>query len=253
MPREDKVPSHKGLSEVKGVSVEREYADRELNVDILSQDVALFERFINEQYDIIDVRWSAYKTTETPVTRDEFLSYAYTAVRTRVARVQNERFHVRCDSEWQLVTGLATILAQIGRVILIDPSVTILPRWNADHNDKLIQTREQFHSISSRLRVMAKDPDCKFVFADAISGDRNGDPSLMALVPVRDELGKIIRIRGRKDFDAVAGVSYLILDLEPEGLEGHALEGHPLLMPPYFLRAAAVLQYMTRYAEVSVG
>jgi hypothetical protein len=103
------------------------------------------------------------------------------------------------------------------------------------------------------LRVMAKDPDCKFIFADAISGDRRGDETLMALIPVRDELGRILEIRGQKDFDAVAGVAYFILDLQPENMDGRALTRHPLLMPPYFLRTAAVIQYMTRYAEVSVG
>jgi len=255
MSREDnrKVPSLQGLSEVKGVSIEREYADKELNVDVLSQDVTMFERFVNEQYDIIDMRWGSFKTSETPVTRDEFLRYCYTAVRARVARVRNERFQIRCDSEWQLVTGLASMLAQIGRVTLTAPSVTILPRWNTSHDEYVIADRSQFLSISQKLRMMAKDPDCKFIFADAISGDRNGDPVLMGLIPVRDEMGKLLRVRGQKDFDAIAGVSFFILDLDPEGLDGMALESHPLLMPPYFLRAAVVLQYMTRYSEVSVG
>lgn len=254
MSREDvrKSPSLQGLREVKGVSIEREYAEKELNVDILAQDVSLFERFVNEQYDIVDMRWSAFKSTVAPVTKEEFLRYAYTAVRTRVARVRNERFHIRCDSEWQLVTGLASMLAQVGRVMLSAPAVTILPRWNTAH-DPFLLSYEDFLSISQRLRMMAKDSDTKFVFADAISGDRNGDPVLMALIPVRDELGRILRVRGQKDFDAIAGVSFFILDLDPEGLDGMALESHPLLMPPYLLRAAVVLQYMTRYSEISVG
>lgn len=254
MSREDvrKSPSQQGLREVKGVSIEREYAEKELNVTVLSQDVAMFERFISEQFDIIDMRWVAYKSTETPVTREEFLRYAYTAVRTRVARVRNERFHVRCDSEWQLVTGLAAMLAQIGRVTITAPSVTIIPKWNEELNASLM-SREEFLSVSQRLRMMAKDPDCKFVFADAISGDKSGDPVLMALIPVREEDGRIKTIRGQKDFDAVAGVSFFILDLDPEGIDGAALNTHPLLLPPYFLRVAVVMQYMTRYAEVSVG
>jgi len=252
MSREDKVPSLKGLGEVKGVSIEREVADGELHVDILSQDTTLFERFVNDQYDIIDTRWNAYKGSVTPITRDDFLRYCYTAVRTRVARVRNEKFHIRCDSEWQLVTGLASILAQIGRVILTTPTVTILPRLDVRHDEYLI-TVEEFYRISSNLRMMAKDPDCKFIFADAIAGDRRGDETLMALIPVRDELGRISVVRGYKDFDAVAGVAYFILDLQPEQLDGTALSRHPLMMPPYFLRTATVIQYMTRYAEVSVG
>lgn len=254
MSREDvrKSPSQQGLREVKGVSIERDYAEKELNVTVLSQDVTMFERFVNEQYDIVDMRWVSFKSTETPVTRDEFLRYAYTAVRTRVARVRNERFHVRCDSEWQLVTGLASMLAQIGRVTLAAPGVTIQPVWNSEH-DKYLLTREQFLAVSQKLRMMSKDPDCKFVFADAISGDRNGDPVLMALIPVRNELGQLVQVRGQKDFDAIAGVSFFILDLDPEGIRGVALESHPLLLPPYFLRMAVVMQYMTRYAEVSVG
>jgi hypothetical protein len=254
MSREDvrKSPSQKGLGEVKGVSIEREFAEKELQVTVLSQDVTMFERFVNEQYDIVDMRWSSYKSTETPVTRDEFLQYAYTAVRSRVARVRNERFHIRCDSEWQLVTGLASMLAQIGRVTLTAPSVTILPRWNDELDGNLI-TREKFLSISQKLRMMANDPDCKFVFADAISGDRSGDPVLMALIPVREDDGRIKLVRGQKDFDAIAGVSFFILDLDPEGIDGSALDNHPLLLPPYLLRMAVVMQYMTRYAEVSVG
>lgn len=254
MSREDnrKVPSHQGLREVKGVSIEREYAEKELYVTVLSKDVAMFERFIGDQYDIIDARWVSFKSTETPVTKAEFLRYAYTAVRTRIARVRNERFHIRCDSEWQLVTGLASILAQVGRVTLAAPGVTILPQWNVTLDENLL-TREEFFSISQRLRMLAKDPDCKFIFADAISGDRSGDLVLMSLLPVRDELGRVLEIRGTKDFDAIAGVSYLLLDLDPEGLGEMALIPHPLLVPPFVLRAAVVWQYMTRYAEVSVG
>jgi hypothetical protein len=254
MSREDvrKSPSHQGLREVKGVSIERDYAEKELNVTVLSQDVAMFERFVGEQYDIIDMRWVSFKSTETPVTRDEFLRYAYTAVRTRVARVRNDKFHIRCDSEWQLATGIASMLAQLGRVTLAAPGLTIKPAWNEEHDGHLL-TREEFLSVSQRLRMMANDPDCKFVFADAISGDRNGDPVLMALIPVRDEVGRLIQVRGQKDFDAIAGVSFFILDLDPEGMSGMALESHPLLLPPYFLRMAVVMQYMTRYAEVSVG
>lgn len=254
MSREEsrKAPSHQGLREVKGVSIEREYAEKELYVTVLSQDVAMFERFVGDQYDIIDMRWGSFKSTDTPVSRDEFMRYAYTAVRTRIARVRNERFHIRCDSEWQLVTGLASILAQVGRVTLAAPGVTILPQWDARLDSNLL-TREEFHSLSQRLRMMAKDPDCKFVFADAISGDRSGDLVLMSLLPVRDEVGRIVEVRGTKDFDAIAGVSYLLLDLEPEGLGDLALIPHPLLVPPFVLRAAVVWQYMTRYAEVSVG
>lgn len=254
MSREDvrKSPSQQGLREVKGVSIERDTADKELFVTVLSKDVTWFERFVNEQYDIVDMRWSSYKSTETPVTREEFMRYAYTAVRTRVARVRNDRFQIRCDSEWQLVTGLASMLAQIGRVTLAVPGLTIQPLWNVDHDVHLL-SREEFLVISQKLRMMSKDPDCKFVFADAISGDKNGDPVLMALIPMRDELGRVIQVRGQKDFDAIAGVSFLILDLDPEGIGDMALVSHPLLLPPYFLRAAVVLQYMTRYAEVSVG
>lgn len=254
MSREDnrKVPSHQGLREVKGVSIEREYAEKELYVTVLSRDVAMFERFIGEQYDIIDARWVSFKSTDTPVTKDEFMRYAYTAVRTRVARVRNDKFHIRCDSDWQLVTGLASLLAQLGRVTLAAPGITIVPVWNVALDGSLL-SREEFFSISQRLRMLAKDPDCKFIFADGISGDKSGDLVLMSLLPVRNELGQVVEIRGTKDFDAIAGVSYLLLDLEPEGLGDMALIPHPLLVPPYVLRAAVVWQYMTRYAEVSVG
>jgi len=253
MSREERIPSHKGLGEVKGVSTESDIARGELHVTVLATDTTLFERYINEQFNIIGARWEAFKSTETPITRDEFVRYCYTAVRTRVARVRDEKFHIRCDSEWQLITGLATMLAQIGRVTSTSLGVTIIPKWNEALNEFLIPTRDEFQTISMKLRMMAREPHCKFVFADAIGGDKRGDDTMMTLIPVRNELGQLTLVRGQKDFDAVAGVAYLILDLLPEGLDGVALSGHPLLTPPFFIRRAVVETYMTRYAEISVG
>lgn len=254
MSREERnTPSHKGLGEVKGVSTESDLARGELHVTVLSFDTTLFERYINDQFDIIGARWESFKSTDTPITRDEFMRYCYTAVRTRVARVRDEKFHIRCDSEWQLITGLATILAQIGRVTSTSLGVTIIPKWNDALNEYLLSTREEFQQISMKLRMMAREPHCKFIFADAISGDKRGDETVMALIPVRNELGQLVLVRGQKDFDAVAGVAYLLLDLHPEGIDGAALSGHPLLLPPYFIRRAVVETYMTRYAEISVG
>jgi hypothetical protein len=259
---EDSTQLRKGLGDIKAVSTEREYASRKLDVMVLSKDITIFESWVNEQFELIDLRWTSYKSTTLPITSEEFLRYAYTAVRTRVARTRGDKFHIRCDAEWQLPTGIAAVLAQLGRIIADEgTTVTILPLWNSEHDDKLLSV-EEFLSISTRLRNIAREPSCKFVFAEAIAGDRKGDPVLMNLIPVRDSLGRIIRVRGHKDFDAIAGVSYLLLDLDPEGLDGHALEqmtddglsaAHILMVPPFFLRRAIVMQYLTRYSEISVG
>jgi len=250
MTRDDNRQSQSALGNIKGVSVERDYANGEVYVSVLSLDTALFERWINDQYDIMDSRWAAVKSSDLPISRDDFLKYCYTAVRTRVARVRDEKFPIRCDSPWMLPTGLATVLGMLGRALT--PGATYLPMWDTANDDRITTSREEFHRLSARLRIIHDDAEVPFMFARGISGDRDGDSTLMVLLPVRDELGKLLKVRGQKDFDAIAAFAFLIFDLSRGDLDGLALDDYPALAPQ-FLRAAVIMQYMTRYAEISIG
>jgi len=249
MTRDDKSQSQGAMSNIKGISIERS-ADGEVFVDVLSKDTAMFERFIDDQFEIMDVQWAAVKTSDLPISREDFKRYCYTAVRSRVARVRDEKFPIRCDAAWMLPTGLATILGMIGRALL--PGVTMLPRWDSSNDDKIITDRDEFTRLSGRLRILHNDGDTPFVFARAISGDKDGDATLMALLPVRDELGRLVKVRGTKDFDAIAAFAFFTLDLNRRDMDGLALDDYPTLAPA-LIRATVVMQYMTRYAEISIG
>jgi len=253
MPRIDKTML-KGLDMAKFVSAERTIGNEVLEVTVLSDEL-IFERFVNSTYDAVAVRWEMFHIgTDFPVTQDQFLRYAYTAVRSRVARVRNERFHVRCDDAWTLPAPLAAVLAGLGNVMLEAPVMEISPKWDGRHNDKLL-TYEEWEHVSRRMRAVEKDENCKFIFAHAIEGGRTGDEALMCLIPVRDTTGRLIQLQGtfKMDVDPIAGVAYLILGLEPEDAAGLALPPHALRSSPWSFKVQGLLSVLSRFAEAAVG
>jgi hypothetical protein len=253
MPRIDKTML-KGLDLAKFVSAERTIGNEVLEVTVLSDEL-IFERFVNSIYDAVATSWEMYHHGAVlPVTQEEFTRYAYTAVGARVARVRGGRFNVRCDDSWAVPAPLAAILAGLGKVTLELPIVQIVPKWDSRHDDKLM-SYEEWGSVSRRLRAIEKDPNCKFVFAHAIEGGTVGDEALMALIPVRDGNGRIVQLEGpaRMDVDPVAALAYLILGLEPDGVEGLALPSHILRNSPYYLRVLGLTAYIDRFAEASVA
>lgn len=253
MPRIDKTML-KGLGLDNFVSAERTIENEVLEVTVLSDEL-IFDRFVESAYDAISSRWGMFHPgADFPVTREMFIRYAYTAVKARVARVRNERFHVRCDDQWTLPAPLAAILAGVGEVLLEAPVMTIRPKWDERHDDKIL-TYEEWVMVSRRMRAVEKDENCRFIFAHAIDGGKTGDEALMVLIPVRDASGRIVQLEGhaKMDVDPIAACAYLILGLEPQDAEGLALPTHALRSSPWSFKAQALTHVLHRFAEASVG
>jgi hypothetical protein len=232
---------------------QRAIIDEVVDVIVLS-DVTVFEESVAALHELYDMRWGMFhQNIPFPVTRDQLIRYCYTAVRSRVARVNNERFHTRCDDPWAVPTPIAAALAGIGMVSLESPHMVIVPRWDEAH-DGMLLTHDEQRIITQRLRAVERDGDVKLLFARAISGDKSGDEALMALVPIRDANGRVVELQSRTDFDPIAGLVYLLMGLEPSIItSAPALPMHPLLMPPVYIRAAALLQQMHRFVEAGAA
>lgn len=221
---------------------------------VVLTDATVFESSVAQLWELYNERWGMFHNNIAfPVSRDDMIRYCYTAVKSRVSRVRNERFHTRCDDPWSVPTPIATALAGVGRVSLEYPHMEIVPMWNREH-DGMLLTQEETRVITQRLRAVERDQDAKLLFARAISGDKTGDEALMALVPVRDAAGRVIELQSRTDFDPIAGLVYLLMGLEPSlTVEASVLPTHPLLMSPVYIRTAALLQQMHRFVEAGVA
>ena len=244
----------KSFGDPKWIGSHRTIAESRLEVDVL-QDVAVFHAFTDSVYDSVVTQWAAsHPNGAFPVTAVEFRRYSYTALRSRVARVRDERFPVRCDSAWVLPTPVASVLAQVGRVEYESPAITVWPRWNPEC-DNMLMTYDEWSLTSRRMRAVEKDTVSQIVFVHAIEGSKLGNDRLMNLIPVRDELGRVTpaRIYGMHDVDPIAAAAYLVLGMWPELWDGAALISHPLLLPHSFIETAEVLMALHRLAETSSG
>lgn len=250
MPRID-------TSVLKGLGGASERTQRHVIIEqvevVVLSDATIFESSVGQLWELYNERWGMFHVnTPFPVSEGELIRYCYTAVRARVARVRGERFHTRCDDPWAVPTPIATALAGIGRVSLESPHMEIVPLWNSEATDMLLDY-DQTRRITQILRAVERDQDAKLLFARAISGDKTGDEALMALVPVRDTAGRLIELTARTDFDPIAGLVYLLMGLEPSLVEATALPTHPLLMPPVFIRTAALMHQMHRFMEAGAA
>lgn len=253
MPRIDK-SVYKGLGLDNFISAERTIVNEVLEVTVLSDEL-IFDQFVTGMYDAIASRWEMFHPGGAfPVTSEQFSQYAYTAVKARVSRVRNERFHVRCDDQWALPAPLAAVLAGVGEVMQEAPIFTVRPKWDARHEDKILSYGE-WEIISRRLRAVERDENCRFIFAHAIDGGKTGDEVLMCLIPVRGADGRIVQLEGgaKMDVDPIAAVAYLILGLEPQDAEGLALPTHALRRSPWSFKASVLTHVLGRFAEASVG
>lgn len=236
------------------VGSERSVVEEVLEVKVFSEDATLFEQFVSDIFDAIAAQYvivSGIAPGVFPVTREEFVDYAYTALRTRVARVNNERFPIRCNDPWQLPSVLAAAINGIGRVQIETPVVTITPVWNSDYDARLLDVRT-WNSITQRLRAVASNSEMKLVLVKAMADDKSGDENIMSLVPVRDGMGRIIRLAKREhEVDPIAAVVYLLAGFAPDIYAGLTLATHPLLLPPYYITVAALHQNMWRLADVA--
>jgi hypothetical protein len=253
MPRIDKTML-KGQGGSFHVGSERSVVEEVLEVKVFSEDATIFTEFVSDVYDAIAAQYVTVTGREPmafPVTRDEFISYAFTALRTRVARVNNDRFPIRCNDPWQLPSVLAAAINGIGRVTLETPVVTITPVWNSDYDAFVLDVRT-WHSITQRLRAVAANSEMKLVLVKALADDKSGDENIMALVPVRDAMGRVVRLAQRDhEVDPIAAVVYLLAGFAPEIYAGLNLATHPLLLPPYYITVAALHQNLWRLADVA--
>lgn len=241
----------KGPGGASSYGSERAIVDEVVEMTVFETDATLFEAFVEETWSFYNMKWGAiHNGAPLPVTLEELVKYAYTALKARVCRVRNERFHIRCDAPWQLPATFANAINGIGRVTLEAPVVTLLPKWNSDF-DMFILDVPEWHRITQRLRAVGADPEAKITLVKAIAGDPTGDENMMNLVPVRDEQGRIQQLRSTHTVDATAALVYLISGFAPQVYDGLALNTHPLTLPPYYIRTAALLHYLYGYVEAA--
>jgi len=241
----------KGLDLAKVVSVQRAASAEEQPVTIIADEV-LFEGFVESMYEAISYQWTTYnRPAELPVSIESFRRYAYTAVKTRVARVNNERFHLRCNDAWVLPSPLADCLAGVGQVRLERPVMTIVPKWNVAHNDKLM-TREEFERFGRHMRIVEKDINSKFVFVSALASDRSGNDVLMSLVPLRNPDGTLRELASTQDVNPAAAIMYLALGMDN-------FQGVELALIPAMLRnwqsldVTGLPPYVYQFGETAVA
>jgi len=255
MPRIDK-SMLKGLGEVTKLGSNRLIVDEVQDMALwqYESDVEIFERFVSDIWDVYNERWGMFHDgQDLPVTKTDFIRYAYTAMKARVSRVRGERFQFRCDAPWQLPAPLAVAINAVGRVSLEAPVVTILPAWNSELDSRLITEEREWYRVTERLRAVGNDPDCKIILIKQLSCDQTGDENVMALVPVRDETGRLVRLHAHHPVDAVAATVFLISGFQPDVYGEFTLRTHPQRLPAYYMETAALRQYLWRYVDTAAA
>jgi len=239
------------LKNLRGVEVahsQRYVGEERLEVSVLSER-SVFDEFIQGCYEAMNTRWGMFhQDTIFPVTQAVFQQYAVTAVAARVMRTRNERFHIRCDDAWSLPAVLAAILAGIGRVTLEAPVLSLVPAIDKELVAESL-SYDEWANVSRTLRGVEQDPNCKFVFAHAIAGDKEGDAALMSLIPVTDDAGRLVELRQQYEIHPIAAAAYLILGLAPQGMGSEVLPVYPLLRSPHYIRIAGVRAFLHRFYD----
>lgn len=242
------------------VGSQRTAAEEKMEMTVFKNDADLFVEFVGQLYDSIESQYLsvAGEGDELPFTKIDFTKYAFTAMATRVRRVSNdhslingERFDRRCDDPWAIPAVLAGVINAVGRVVIEDPVITLEPVWNHMY-DEWILTTAQWHRVTQRIRALARVEGMKLTLVNALAGDRSGDEMLMSLIPVRDEMGRIVQVSHRTTpVDPIAAAVYIISGFDPEIYAGVNLALHPLLLPPYFVTVGAVRQNLWRLTDAA--
>jgi len=214
---------------------------REVFVPIFGTDDALFRTFVDATYDSHVYKWEAtHQTGSFTVTREEWMRYAYTALRSRLARVNDEQGQIRSDAEWQIPSMIASVLNAIGRVTIDGPAMQYTPVWNRAY-DSMVMDKVEWAQVTAKLRALASDRDyAKFIFVRSLSGDRSGDRMVMDLIPVRDETGAIRRLHSDQPVDGIAAFVYLAAGFAPDVFANLTLEVHPRALPKRYLDTDAI-------------
>jgi len=262
MPRIEK-SMFKGQSGSFTIGSERTTAEEVLVMPVFQSDAELFVGFVADVWSSIESQYisAVGQDVALPFTQEELVRYAFTGMRARLGRVNDNRtdlapttrvrFDIRCDDPWQMPAIIAAVLNSIGRVQLEDPVITIYPVWNPAY-DEYVMTRTEWLRVTQLLRGVSRNTQMKLVLVNSLSGDRTGDEMLLSLVPVRDELGRIVRIAHKtQPVDAVAAAVYIIAGFAPDIYAGVSTALHPLLLPPFYITVGALRQNMWRLTDAA--
>lgn len=214
---------------------------REVRLRVFDTDDALFRQFVAATYKSHVYKWeSSHPVGSFKVTEDEWYRYALTALRSRIARVNDEHGHIRSDAEWQIPSMIAAVLNSIGRVTIDRPAMIYTPVWNPTY-DAFLLTKDEWADITARMRGLAADREyTKFIFVRNLTGDRTGDPMVMDIIPVRGPEGNIVQLRTEQPVDGVAAFVYLAMGFMPEEYAVFDLNIHPRALPPKMLEVPVV-------------
>jgi len=238
----------------------RTAAEEKMELSVFKNDADLFIEFVGDIFDAIEVEFSTIAGCgdELPFTKSDFVKYAFTAMCSRVRRVTNDRspingakFEIRTDHPWKLPANIAVVINAVGRVTLEMPVITIEPVWNHAY-DEYVLTESAWHRITQKISAVSKAQGMKLVLVNALASDKTGDDMLMSLVPVRDEMGRIVQI-GHKTIpvDPAAASVFIISGFDPEIYAGVNLALHPMLLPPYYITVGALRQNLWRLSDVA--
>jgi hypothetical protein len=238
----------------------RTVAEEKMEMTVFKNDATLFTEFVGEIYDSIEAQYVTVAGCgdALPFTKTDLINYAFTAMCTRVRRVNNDRspingeqFEIRCDDPWQLPAAIAAVINSVGRVMVESPVLEIVPVWNHEY-DSHVLSQSAWHRITQRLRAVSRAENMKLVLVSALAGDKTGDEMLMSLIPVRDEMGRVIQVGHRTTpVDPIAAAVYVISGFDPEIYAGVNLALHPLLLPPYYITVGALRQNLWRLTDAA--
>lgn len=259
MPRIDK-SMFKTQGGSFNVGSRRTAAEEKMDMAVFKNDADAFVQFVSDIYDSMESTYVAVAQSDRPMpfTREEFVKYAFTAMATRVRRVTNdhslinsERFEIRCDHPWALPATIAAVINGVGRVMLESPVITLEPVWNHAYDEYVLNERA-WHRVSQAIRALDRIQGMKLVLVNQLAKDPNGDEMLMALIPVRDELGRVVQLGHRTTpVDPAAAAVFIISGFDPDIYAGVSLALHPLLLPPYYVTVGEVRQNLWRLTDVA--
>jgi hypothetical protein len=223
--------------------------EEEVLLMVFRTDDQLFRKFVEASYDAHLYKWEAHHNGAAfKIDKGEWVSYAFTMLRSRLARVNDEPRQIRCDDEWMAPAMIATVVNAIGRVTIDTPAMVYKPVWNPQY-DAEVMPREKWLQTTARLRALAADREfTKFTFVRSLSGDRTGDRMIMDLVPVRDAQGRIAQLRSEQPIDGVAAFVYLACGFMPDIYDEVPAALHARLLPRWYIEAAAA-----RYGADELG
>jgi hypothetical protein len=242
------------------VGSRRTTAEEKMEMTVFKTDADLFVQFVSEMYSSIETVYTTVAPGGQPMpfTVEEFVKYAFTAMAVRVRRITNdhslingERFELRCDSPWALPATLAAVINAVGRVMWEQPVITIEPVWNHEY-DAYVLTERAWHRIGQAIRSLSRIEGVKLVLVNQLAKDPAGDDALMVLIPIRDEMGRIVQV-GHKTMpvDPAAAAVFLISGFDHEIYAGVSLALHPMHLPAYFVEAGEVRQNLWRLTDVA--